>query len=378
MTGLRLGGQRGLQIGFLVLLAICIAQVGWWMLDQWAFTEEVRQRIGAFYAQNERAAQLMVQSGVPEQTVREIFPLLKAEKSATDNDRSSAARDVGLHIGSEAFVQLDADRWRRVNRYVWEGGFFLFVLVAGMAVLSGAVRREALLRRRQQNFLAAVSHELKSPLASIRLAVETLDLRDPDSDHRRQLIGRVLGNLDRLERMVTNLLDAARIEEGKLAVAPRRLELGGALVAAGAGFEERGRRSGVTLTMDIEESLVIQADPELVDTVVRNLLENALEATASKGGGEIRVRARRFHDRIRVEVADDGCGFDPGEGDKLFEKFYRPGDEMSRDGKGSGLGLYIVRQLVRQSGGKVTAHSGGAQKGAIFTVTWPGAEDESE
>jgi signal transduction histidine kinase len=113
-----------------------------------------------------------------------------------------------------------------------------------------------------------------------------------------------------------------------------------------------------------------------VRTVLRNLVDNAIKAVAAKGGGVVRVEGRRAAGAVELEVRDDGVGFPPEEADRLFEKFYRLGDELRRTSPGSGLGLYIVRRFVQLTGGRVSARSAGPGEGAAFTVRWPAARGE--
>ena len=195
-----------MQIGFLALLLISAAQVGWWMYDGVRYARSVEQRFAA----------------------------------------------------SDPAVAEDSDS--RVNRLLWEGGFFLVVLIGGMAVLTRTLRHDAELRRRQQNFLAAVSHEFKSPLASIQLAAETLVLRSRDDDGKR-LGARILEDGERLLRMIDNLLDTTRLEEGRENLTPQLTNLRAASQAAIAAIGERARSSGVAITLAVPDDLALHVDP---------------------------------------------------------------------------------------------------------------------
>src|SRR5512147_3307235 len=196
---LRRDPSKALQLGFLALLLISAVMILWWMFDHARYARSVEQRFAA-------------------------DPTVAADSAA------------------------------RVNRVLWEGGFFLVVLIGGMAVLTRAIRHDAQLRRRQQNFLAAVSHEFKSPLASIQLASETLVLRSRENDTQR-LGRRILEDCERLLRMVDNLLDATRLEEGRQRLAPTELALRGAAESAVAEIAERARLRNIALTLDVPEDL---------------------------------------------------------------------------------------------------------------------------
>lgn len=315
---------RSVQFGLLILLVICAAQVGWWILDQWLYMQEL----------------------------------------------SSLAGD-----GSELAAAIDRDR--RMNRYLWEGAFFLIVLLVGMGVLARALRREAQLRYRQQVFLASVSHELRSPLATCRAAAETLRLRDPTPKERERLVGRVLRNLRRLEEMVVNLLDAARIEDGRLALEPEPIDVAEALDRLVAEHLDRAEDAGVRIELDTQPALALETDPHAFRTILRNLIGNAIKASGVEDDertGEppvVTIRAERHDGGIRVAVGDRGHGFDPEDRERLFERFWRPGDEMRRGGRGAGLGLYIARALADESGATLEAFSEGLGKGARFELVWP-------
>jgi signal transduction histidine kinase len=307
---------KAMQIGFLALLSISVAQVGWWMYDHAKYARSVEQRFAA------------------------------ADPAVAEDSAS------------------------RINRIRWEGGFFLVVLIGGMAVLTRTLRHDAELRRRQQNFLAAVSHEFKSPLASIQLAAETLVMRSLDADHRR-LGERILEDGERLLRMIDNLLDTTRLEEGRQTLTPQLTNLHDAATAAIEAIAERARLSRVSVTLEAPADLTLEVDPAVIETGLRNLLDNALKSCVAAKTGTIRVQGTRDADGIALAVSDDGLGFAPEDAAMIFEKFHRLGDELRRATPGTGLGLYIVKRLVELSGGSVAAKSGGAGTGATVTLRWP-------
>jgi len=304
-----------MQIGFLALLLISAATVGWWMYDHVQYARSVEQRM--------------------------------------PNDPA---------------VAEDSDA--RINRVLWEGGFFLVVLIGGMTVLTRTLRHDAELRRRQQNFLAAVSHEFKSPLASIQLAAETLVLRSRDDDVKR-LGKRILEDGERLLRMIDNLLDTTRLEEGRQRLTPQPTDLHDAANAAIAAIADRAQASGVAVTRAVPEGLKLHVDPVVVETGLRNLLDNALKSCVAAKSGSIRVDGTSDAGGVTLAVTDDGLGFPPEDAGMIFEKFHRLGDELRRATPGTGLGLYIVKRLVELSGGTVHAASAGLGHGATVSMHWP-------
>lgn len=276
-------------------------------------------------------------------------------------------RDGRVALAASTLAALGEERRSRFNRYLWEGGFFLVVLALGMALLGRILRQEAALRRRQENFLAAVSHELKSPIASLRLATESMARRELERSHQERWLERSLDDLDRLETLVSNLLESSRLESKRVELERVSLRLRPIVERTLDDLTRPGGRQRVDNR--IAEATELIGDPIAIETIVRNLLDNALRATES--GGEVWITAREEADRIVLTCADSGDGFDPREGDRLFDKFYRPGDELRRGRPGTGLGLYLVRRLAQLAGGGASAHSDGPGEGARFEVFWP-------
>ncbi len=352
---------RPLQIAFLVLLVVSSAEVAWWIVDQFQYTAQVRVERRAGYDADVRAAEAILRAGAPRSHVGRIWPHLEITGD------SSVVR-----VRPEVLQALDRERYHRLNRYLWEGGFFLVVLFGAMAVIYRTLQEEAVLRRRQQAFLAEVSHELRSPLASLRLSAETLSLRDPPAERRAELVGRLLADLGRLDRMIGNLLDASRLSAAAVRSAPEPRALRAEVEAVIEELWQLANECDVRLRPEIPPEVVVRADAEGLRTVLRNLLQNAIKAAC--GGGTVTVRASAADGRVRLEVIDDGIGFPPAEAPRLFERFYRVEDASNQRPGGTGLGLFLVRRCVELDGGAVEARSEGPGRGATFAVTLPEGE----
>lgn len=349
---------RPLQVGFLVLLAVSSAQLVYWMADEVRYTARVQEELREAYEAQAESARSLLASGVPWREVQRIYPAL-----------ALAADSTRVRVSPDVLARLEASRARRLNRYAWEGAFFLAVLLAAMAVVYRTLREQAQLRHRQDEFLAAVSHELQSPLASVRLSVETLALRDPPAQRRAELVQRLLADLGRLQRMIANILDASRLAATGARSAPERVPLAESVRAVVDELSGHAAEQDVTVDTDVPESITIWADPEGVRTVLRNLLHNGIRAAT--GGRRVAVRASAADGAVRLDVCDDGDGFPPHESARLFEKFYRVDGGGPARASGTGLGLYLVSRYVELDGGRVTAESAGPGGGARFTVTWP-------
>jgi signal transduction histidine kinase len=360
------------QIAFLVLLVVAVAQVVWWVYDQSRYSRARQEELLEAYEAERWAAEQLFASGALNQE-------LWSEQFAAQFPHLELS-PAGVAVRSESVAELQRERRSHVNQYRWEGSFFLAVLLASIWVIRRALLRELELRLRQENFLAAVSHELKSPIASLRLAGDTLARPALGEERRQQLLERNQTDVDRLEDLVTKLLDTSRIEAGGVSLARERLLLA-PLVRdlVGEIARESLGRAQVQVEIHIEPELEIHADRVALETVLRNLIANAFVAVGEAAQPRVEVRAQPLERGVgggrgrgvRIEVSDNGIGFAAGEAERLFEKFYRVGDELRRRSRGTGLGLYLVRRFVELEGGTVKAASPGAGQGAVFRVFWP-------
>ena len=246
----------------------------------------------------------------------------------------------------------------------------MVVLLGMMWLLSSTIQAEAILRRRQEDFVAAVSHELKSPLASLQLTAETMGRRPGDVESRNRHVSRILIDVRRLSTMVSNILDSSRLARGDIELNPESISLKSGVDIEIGNLLDRASVRGVLIESEVAEDIKILADRSTVRVVVRNLLENALHATAAAGGGTIRLAAEVKSNSVALVVSDDGIGFPPSQSTKIFETFFRVGTEINRATPGSGLGLAIVRRYLELDGGRIDASSEGDGFGATFTVQW--------
>jgi signal transduction histidine kinase len=354
---------RVFQLTALVLVVVATVQVGWWLFDQRSYAMEKVRAARSLYSQQIDAAQALLDSGTSAERVRQILPGI-----AVNGSRAALSPDVDQMLLSEEH--------RRINQYAWEGGFFLLALGVCIGVIARALRAEAKVIQEQDNFLALVSHQFKTPLASLQLSLETMAMRTLSPDQSRTLIDRMLSDLGRMEAMVTQILESVRLERGRVDLRREPLDLAGAVTRVVAQFDERARKDNINISADMARGLYVLADPLAMDVIVRNLLENAIAAITPVGGGSITFVARRTDGEIELSVRDSGVGFRPADGTRLFDKFTRlhPGGGSSY--YGTGLGLFIVRRLMQLAGGRVSAHSDGVGQGAQFVLAWPVAPAE--
>ena len=208
---------------------------------------------------------------------------------------------------------------------------------------------------------------MKTPLASLRLYVETLARRDPAPDQRRAFLERMDEDVRRLEHTVEQVLAAARAEARSRAPA-ERFDLGELLTACADEARQRHALPEAALRLETPDELLAWGSRMELTMVFRNLLENAIKYSPTPVDVTVRAAAAG-EDRVRVEIEDRGIGIERKELRKIFQRFYRAGRDVQRQAAGLGLGLFIVRNLVRRQGGRVEASSEGSGQGSRFAVT---------
>jgi len=247
------------------------------------------------------------------------------------------------------------------------GSLFFLVVLVGLVWLCAWLVQEMRLNQRQRAFVDAVTHELKTPLASFRLYLETLGRHDLDAERRDTFIRRMAEDLDRLDQTVDQVLAAARAEDrGRRARGSVAIDE--LLDACVEDVRERNRLPQGALRFTHRAAARVRGDAAELGIVFRNLLDNAVRY--SHEPVEVQIGLRETPDgRVQVEIEDNGIGIASRELRKIFQRFYRAGRDVQRTAAGLGLGLFIVRGLLRRQGGRIVAQSAGEGHGSRFVVT---------
>ncbi len=264
---------------------------------------------------------------------------------------------------------------RRITMMVSEGSFFALMLLILVALLWRTLRREISLEKEHRNFLSAVTHELKSPLAAMRLSLETVLRGRADSGASVRFLENALQDAERLQDLVEKVLEVTRFTRKGGALSRQRLNLSEVVEEALRRFSRRTTAAGAILNGEIDPAIEAEVDEEAFSIVISNLLENAL-----KYGGTIPRIDLSLHlvdGQAVLEVADNGRGIATEDVPLVFDRFWRAGDEMTRTTQGTGLGLFLVRQIVEAHRGSVEVRATGPN-GSIFRVTLPHARLEEE
>ncbi|MEE8581066.1 MAG: HAMP domain-containing sensor histidine kinase [Myxococcota bacterium] len=248
------------------------------------------------------------------------------------------------------------------------GSLFFVLVMVGLVWLCAWLVQEMRLNQRQRAFLDAVTHEMKTPLASFRLYLDTLGRHDPAPERRRDFIGRMREDLDRLDNTVDQVLAAARAEERGRPAQREPVELPALLRKCIDQVRERNRLPEQAMRLRADGHPVVRGDSGELGLIFSNLLENAVKY--SRPPVEVQIGVAPTGDgRIEIEIRDRGIGIPQRELRKIFQRFYRAGRDVQRKVACLGLGLFIVRGLVRRQGGRVVALSEGADRGSRFIVT---------
>ena len=252
---------------------------------------------------------------------------------------------------------------------------FVFLLIAGILVFGliltlRSVSHELELARLKSDFVSTVSHEFKSPLTSIRQLAEMLQSgRVPSEERRQKYYDVLLEQSERLALLTDNILSLAKIESGRAALKLESTDIAALVADVTASIQERVRHEGFTIGLGVDGPLPpVAADRSALGQAVTNLLDNAVKY--SGGSRKIEVRASHEGQAVAIAVRDFGIGISQEDRARVFERFYRAGDALTRTVKGSGLGLALVREIVEAHRGKVLVESEPGQ-GSLFTILLP-------
>lgn len=250
------------------------------------------------------------------------------------------------------------------------GVLFLVLVLVGVVLYLTLTVKEINLSRRQSNFIDSVTHELKSPLASLKLYLQTLNRRQVGVEEQRAFCRFMLEDVERLDGLINHLLVAARLEHNAAEGDSEDVEISTLLRECAEEVCLQHRIAPDVVTFNTQPCVVNGRRVDL-DMIFRNLLDNAVKYAGDEP--KIEVSAAPLLGRhVEVRIADNGRGIPPQARRKIFARFQRLGSELERDKPGTGLGLYIVRTLVNRLGGRVKMKGREPSPGSVFEVRLPG------
>lgn len=269
----------------------------------------------------------------------------------------------------EAQQAIEQSYARKRLMILSEGALLLLLVLVSLGAIAASQAKAFRINWEMSNFLQAVTHELKSPLTSLKLLLETLKDQPAALPEPGPALEAGLGEIARLERGISNVLQISALEGRRLRLKLEAIELGRALRIWAQEREALVRLRQGTLTLVTPEPVVVRYDPTALATILDNLLDNALKY--SQGAAEITITLAQDEIHATLAMRDAGIGLQAGDAERVFDRFWRAGDELTRNAPGSGLGLYLVRKLIAYGGGQVRAESPGPGQGTTITCTWP-------
>lgn len=245
--------------------------------------------------------------------------------------------------------------------------FLVFVLVGVIMYLFISVKAVAL-NQRQSNFIDSVTHELKSPIASLKLYLQTLTRRKVSDDQAAEFHRAMLEDLERLDTLINHLLDAARVDREPVEQPLEDVDLPQLLASIARNTCQVYRLPDETIELRLQPATMRGRATDL-EMLFRNLIDNAIKYSGSQPKVEVELTPE--NGRVTTRIADNGPGIPATLRRKVFGRFVRLGSELERKQAGTGLGLFIVRQLVRRMRGKIDVRGRGNQPGTVFEVELP-------
>ena len=271
-----------------------------------------------------------------------------------------------IHQLSVEVINEKEELDRKTSMIISEGAVFLLILIVGFFITYRSLRKEVQVSAQQKNFLLAITHELKTPIASIKLYIQTLIKRDLKEDKKRDILGRCVKDADRLNGLVENILLATKIDDDSFPLSKENLNLSEMMESISLELLENSGRD-VSIEFFVQPDVVFKGDKDAFTSIITNLVSNALKYSPEKS--TICVTLVQKDGETALSISDEGAGVIRDETEKIFEKFFRSGNEETRKQKGTGLGLYIVKKMVNQHEGLIQVKKN-KPKGSVFVASF--------
>lgn len=262
---------------------------------------------------------------------------------------------------------LEDARYRKSLQYIGEGLTFFVLIMIGAAYVYRTIRQEIKSADQQQNFMMAITHEFKTPIAITRLNLETLQKRRLEPEQQQKLILNTLSETQRLNSLTNNILTTAQLESRHHAISEQEIDLSELIRAGVEEFEVRYPLRAFHLR--IEPDIWIKGEQLLLQLLISNLMDNAIKYDPERRPIVISLTQIK-QKTVRLEIKDQGLGIPQEDKKRIFTKFYRVGSESVRTTKGTGLGLYLCKRIVSDHGGQISV-TDNQPNGAIFTIQFP-------
>ncbi len=280
-----------------------------------------------------------------------------------------------ISIANEAQLKREVQelhdrKTRQTLMIVGEGTVFLLLLLFGIYKIRQAQDREVALTSQQNNFFLSVTHELKTPIAATKLQLQTLQKQKLAPEVQARLLNSAIQENDRLNTLIDKVLLASRLGSGVMQLAKKRTDAAALSSSILQRYFDAALKNNKLHTVFPPEPVYCDLDEQAFTSILTNLVENAFKYSGSNA--PVKVYLKKEKAWVMLQVCDTGPGISNAEKKKIFERFYRTGNEETRSSRGTGLGLYIVNTLVKQLGGNIVVKDN-SPSGTIFEVRFNGA-----
>jgi len=304
------------------------------------------------------------------QAIEGRFPYIAVVPTPIEDDDPMLLDSAAyLTVRRDVLVTMDRERTFALWRTAGQGALMAAAVLFGMAYIFRKLNAELELKLQQRNFIASVTHELKTPITSLRIWVETLFTRDLSEAQKARIQFLTDGDFHRLTELVSNLLEVARADAGQLEITTQLLDLEPCIRSICESMDNRLGPGQLGLKLELSPNIWVMVDPKRLGTVIENLLSNAFKYASEPRSTTVTLDGNR--EECFIVIADRGHGIHPRNIPRLFQRFYRVGDEMTRAVPGTGLGLFLCREIIQRHDGEIRVSSLGPGLGTTFTIRLP-------
>jgi len=360
------------RVIFIFLSVYVIAAFGWWTYAHYLSSNEIYAKQKDILELISYKATIEVNGAYNQELFNDTNDVLKffganyPKHEIVFDTKNDPLQNFLIRPKLGSYQEIERRYERKNFMYLLEGIVMMILLFWGIIWIYLKLQRSIEFKRNQSNFLLSVSHELKTPITSLKLNLETLLKRDLDRGNQKSMLENSLSDIDRLKELVENILLSAQLEGKKYSLYIDEMDLSKCLDDAVNKFAERDHSEKSRFKKNIAPEIYAQADIDAIKMVINNLLDNALKYSAPDK--IVEVSLSQDEEQIVLRVADQGPGISETEIKGIFEKFYRIEDENVRKTKGTGLGLYIVKNLLILHNASIEVLKN-HPSGTIFEVT---------
>lgn len=373
-----------LRLFFILIIAYVIAAFGWLtysLVDFSSSKYELQTQVlragrqacvlkliemgknGAFEGDDPRTVYLrQIEMRVDTQSVHRFLTTFNYGSYKAQFQGSPERLNLDVRISPAKQTELKMEEKRRTRIYLFQS--ILLTLLVGVGIYGVYYSVSAIynLNKQQNNFLLSVTHEFKTPIAAMKLMLQTIRNRELEREKQNELLDNAIENSDRLNELTENMLTAMQIENDRYQYAYDEFSISDMVQRLVEYYSVKN-----DMTADIEDDLEMIGDRFVLRISVNNIVENAIKYSDNK---PVHVSLERKKNKAILKISDQGIGIPPAERKRIFKRFYRIQDEETRETKGTGLGLYIVRQTIRKHGGSIKITENKPQ-GTTFIIELP-------